>query len=235
MRNCLGEKVDVALTDKECTQLAEKKKIHEFSTPDYYVRKGNDIFLFELKDTLANASTKEKRNLDDFVLDLYGKFFKTEKNKPKAIMQLMAKVKDIQEGKFAFDTVNKNSNIYPVIIVDSTYFTMRGVCVILEHWMRYYCEKAGIESQNIKKLILMDISTLKLFASKFKQFGFKHYFEEYYNDISLPPEPSIEKLFNSIKSFSEYMSQNYKVDVNGPIKKITNRLNSKYGAKRVSF
>ena len=90
--------------------------------------------------------------------------------------------------------------------MDSNYFTMRGIHVKLECWMRDYCENNGIDNNHVRQLILMDASTLRIYETLFKREGFVKLFEDYYNEITWKDGDN-DSLFNSTKSFSEYMTK----------------------------
>lgn len=205
---CLtGRETFLALSEQDCRNKLNGKVKKGVEPPDYYIRDGNNIILFELKDTLASGKNKELRNAADFFDELKEKFFENAKGKPKAIKQLMNNVKAIQNGSFVFDdNTSKTSTIYPVLVVDSNYFTMRGIHVKLECWMRDYCENNGIDNNHVRQLILMDASTLRIYETLFKREGFVKLFEDYYNEITWKDGDN-DSLFNSTKSFSEYMTK----------------------------
>ena len=136
----------------------------------------------------------------------------------------MANVKAIQNGSFIFDSrADKNAFIYPVIVVDSTYYTMRGVSVQLETLMREYCKIEKIDDTRIKPIILMDISTLKLYSSLFRKKGFVEVFEEYYSRINAGRNWE-EIIFNKQMSFSEYLSREPIEDIEAIFANITKGL-----------
>lgn len=204
---CKSSVQSLYLTDAQCNSIIDNRKIKGMHPLDYYLKENNNVILFELKSTLASAKTKDKRNLDDFLTDLKDRFFESKQKRPKAIKQLMANTKAIQEGTFVFDSnVEKNATIYPVIVVDSTYYTMAGVRVQLESWMRQHCEIEGIDSSKVRPIILMDIAILRLYSSMFRTKGFVAVFEQYYSNISTGCNLS-EISFNEQKSFSEYLSE----------------------------
>lgn len=211
MSRCVSSKAK-ALTEESCRELVGRKKGVE--PPDYYVNEDGKVILFELKDTLAKASTKENRNADEFFADLKDRFYENNKGKRKAIRQLMDNVKAIQDGSFVFDNIPSTSIVYPVIVVDSTYYTQRGVHTKLEYWMRDYCKKIGVDDAKVKPIVLMDISTLRLYCRTIKEMGFVYHFEQYYKDIEWRSNPTLSVLLNAQKSFSEYMAKNPVEDIN---------------------
>lgn len=211
MARCVTSKAK-ALTEERCREMGGRKKGIE--PPDYYVNEGGNVILFELKDTLAKARTKESRNADEFFADLRERFYESRKGARKAIKQLMDNVKAIQDGSFVFDDISSTSIVYPVIVVDSTYYTQRGVHTKLEYWMRDYCKEIGVNEACVKPIVLMDISTLRLYCRTIKEKGFVYHFEQYYKDIEWRLNPTLSVLLNAQKSFSEYMAENPVEDIN---------------------
>lgn len=229
MTMCLSPNADVVLPDSVSSQMINDNNWKGIQPPDYYVREDNNIFLFELKSTLASAQTKDKRNAKAFFEDLYSRFFEKDKKNPKAIRQLSSSLKAIQEGKFLIDKhASKQSIIYPLLVVDSSYFTMRSVHTKLEYWMRKYFSKNGIDGSRVKPLILMDISTLRLNCSVFRQKGFAKVFENYYRDIEWKTNPCQERLLNSLKSFTEFMAEQPVTDINTVCRQVLGEINRAY-------
>lgn len=219
MARCISSHVDFYLSDFDLGKKMKDLKIKGITPPDFYIRNGNSIILFELKDTLPSAQIKEKRNADEFFIDLKKKFYESELGKPKAIRQLVTSIKAIQHKKFVFDSIDSAVTIYPVLVVDSIYYTMRGVHTKLEYWMREYCKQEAVNDSLVKPLILMDISTLALYSDSFRDNGFLKYFESYYRDIKWDIS-NPKSIFNSLKSFTEYMSENFSMKREGIYKRL---------------
>lgn len=211
MARCVTNDVK-ALTEERSKEMVGRKKGLE--PPDYYVNENGKIILFELKDTLAKAQTKESRDADEFFADLKERFYESKKGARKAIRQLIDNVKSIQKGSFVFDNIPSTSIVYPVLVVDSTYFTQRGVHTKLEYWMRDYCKMIGVDDTKVKPIVLMDISTLRLYCRTIKEKGFVYHFEQYYKNIDWRKNPTLPILLNAQKSFSEYMAENPVEDIN---------------------
>src|SRR5690606_5535607 len=86
----------------EAKKLLSGEELHEIlggGEPDFYVRKGKNIFLFEFKDIMLNAKIKHCENLDQIKEALFQNFVLTtveiesgkrkEKPSPKGITQLL--------------------------------------------------------------------------------------------------------------------------------------------------
>ena len=104
------------------------KGIENLALPDYYVRNGNKVFLFECKNSfLANSN---KINLDSSAIeeDIKKKFLENA-GKKKAIKQLTNFINNADTGKYRFfDDLKKNTNTiyFPVLVVTDSTLTSIG-------------------------------------------------------------------------------------------------------------
>ncbi len=134
---------------KTCRKLLsgqELKKILVDGEPDFYVRKGKNIFLFEFKDVMLNAKTKHCEDIGQIkseILQLFesstiekstGKPKKTPR--PKGITQLLNVI------EYKLDMINKTIdkievtdriNVYPIIVYQDSCFDIEGVNYILSN------------------------------------------------------------------------------------------------------
>ena len=161
--------------------------------------------VFEFKDSLTNAKVKESRDADKLFKDIKKKFFENDKGKHKGITQLLDSVQAIQKGDFFFDNTKNDSFIYPVLVVDNPVYCMRGMHTILDYMMREECTKRGLQSDQIKPLVLMDVATLKLYSDYLNSNGLINTFEQYYLHISLKGSIVKNDPFETLISFTEYM------------------------------
>lgn len=128
--------------------------------PDYYVRNGKRVFLFESKDILTTAEVKESTDFLKIEKLLSDKLYK-----PKGIMQIIANVKKALTNTFGFDNkVNPNTVIiYPILILHNRMFMTAGMNKLLNHWFNDELEKLQQEGFNVSKvrpLVIIDIDTL---------------------------------------------------------------------------
>lgn len=131
--------------------------------PDYYIRKGNVIFLFESKDFLIRAETKTSYDYalleDAFKKKLY------YDSGPKAILQLVNNIKRVLQTAMIVDTAYKASSvyIYPIIIVHDHQYDVIGLNKIINDWFTSEVEKLkaeGFQIQRILPLVIIGIDTL---------------------------------------------------------------------------
>lgn len=128
--------------------------------PDYYVRNGKRIFLFESKDILTTAEVKESTDFLKIEKLLSDKLYK-----PKGIMQIIANVKKALTNNFGFDNkINPNTVIiYPILVLHNRMFMTAGMNKLLNHWFNDELEKLRQEGFNLSKvrpLVIIDIDTL---------------------------------------------------------------------------
>ena len=99
--------------------LSNKKYL---GAPDYYIRNGNVLFLFENKDVFINAEIKQSFNFEIIEAEFKKKFYFDDKDgkiDPKAVLQLVSNVEKTLTLQNDFDKNynNKNIRIYPLLIL----------------------------------------------------------------------------------------------------------------------
>jgi hypothetical protein len=143
-----------------------KKKF--MGAPDYYIRNGNKIFLFEAKDSLINAGIIHSYDCEKYESELKKKLYiDIDKNKPKnkAIKQLSLNIEKIVNNEFPIDTNFKgcNTRIYSIIVVFNLQFNLAGLNMLLKEWFDEEMHILGLENKtgrSIKYPILLSIDDL---------------------------------------------------------------------------
>ncbi|MCF6168000.1 hypothetical protein [Lutibacter sp.] len=133
--------------------------------PDYYLRNGKKIFLFESKDIILNANTKQSCDFNIIEKELKLKLYKKEDGTPKAVLQLINNIRKILLMQLGFDNNYKSKNvvIYPIIVVHNRMFNTGGLNKLLNFWMYEELEilkDEGLNISNVKPVVLIDIDTL---------------------------------------------------------------------------
>jgi hypothetical protein len=131
--------------------------------PDYYIRNGNVIFLFESKDFLIRADVKTSY---DYTLleDAFRKKLYSDGG-PKAVLQLINNIRRILQNTLVVDTAYKANSvyIYPIVIVHDHQYDVVGLNKIVNDWFISEVAKLkdeGFQTQRIQPLVLLDIDTL---------------------------------------------------------------------------
>src|SRR5690606_16403625 len=110
--------------------------------PDYYLRKGKDILLFESKDFLIRADLKASFDFDvyeeEFGKTLYYEALPGGKEKGGAVMQLIASIKRLLSKRFEADTnyFYKDVYIYPIIITHDHQYDTPGLNELVNYWFQ---------------------------------------------------------------------------------------------------
>lgn len=216
--NCLKEVAAsfgwLSLTDKECKSLIPEKKLS--SPPDFYIRDGKDVILFECKDIRIPKETKAdgttKQLIDKIDKDFVG-YLDTEKNKwrYKGVGQLVRNAKRIQDGLFDWDkNADEDSRIYLVLVLADTRHVDGGWKNYLNKRMFEECARQNVEVSRVCPLVLTDLGILITYKHSFKKYGFLHYFVQYFQKTSFNPKTLFvgdytTNIMNQTMSFGVFM------------------------------
>lgn len=217
--NCLKEVANthgwLSLTDNECKSIVPERKLS--SPPDFYIRDGKDVILFECKDVKIPKEVKAEGTiqqlLDEVDKDFVG-YHDTKKNKwrYKGVGQLVRNAKRILEGEFIWDkNVDKNSRIFLVLVLADGRQVDAGWKNYLQRKMREECIRQETDYKKICPLILTDLGTITFYKGNFKKSGFLQYFISYYekttfNLSTISIGDTITNVMNQTMSFSRYMN-----------------------------
>lgn len=149
----------------------ELKELLENGEPDYYMRDRAKIYLFEFKDILISQAAKNSNNYDLIIEELDKKLYQNEKGKPKGIFQLANTVESINKNVFSKKKVDEfepsRMIIYPIIIFTDYCLNTRGVNYYLNAKFTELLKSKGIDTSNIRPLVLIDIDSLIKFQDLF--------------------------------------------------------------------
>jgi hypothetical protein len=129
--------------------------IYDAGQVDALLDFGKEVVVFEIKSSLLTEGAKRGGNRADFIADYERKFVRNSKGKPKALAQLAASCKAIEEGRIV--TAMKPVRIFPVCIsdepaVESFFFTSYSNELFLK-------EVAGASS--IQPVTMMSVNELE--------------------------------------------------------------------------
>lgn len=132
--------------------------------PDAYVRKGNKIFLFEIKDAYFPSKVVDSASYQNIKEVIDQKYNNLKKGTGQLIKQIM-KLKDNSYESLTYEQLGikpRNFTIYPVIIYTDSYFSLPGVLHYLQEEFLNKIENAGVSSnfKCIKSLSFIDIDFL---------------------------------------------------------------------------
>lgn len=124
MKGCFSKKYKKLISGEEL-----KKKLGA-GEPDFYIRNGKNIFLFEFKDVMLNGDIKHSGNLDKIKEAFFDKFEKVkEKNKAKGVTQLLNVLENylhkIIQKEDRIEIIDQ-LNVYPIIVYTDPSFDIEG-------------------------------------------------------------------------------------------------------------
>ncbi|HYV92755.1 MAG TPA: hypothetical protein VE978_13250 [Chitinophagales bacterium] len=138
---------------------------------DYYLRKGNNIFLIEFKDILLNADLKEKSDKDLLYSEFEKKFFENQTKDPKGIQQLFNAAKYIENNSIPFDTLpaTEKLNIYPIVIYTDLSFGYEGVNKILKKKFRELLSTETFSKTEVNDVTFINLNYFEIHEDYLKQ------------------------------------------------------------------
>lgn len=178
------------------------KGINNLALPDYYVRNGNKVFLFECKNSLISNRSKLDSEYKDLEREIKEKFY-TQGKKKKAIKQLLNYVELAQNMKYNFfdnNTKLKNCIYYPILVTTDLTLTSLGFNKLLNEYMENDIDKLEIHlKRRIKPLTIIHINDLLVRTSKIQKLDVV--IDDYYKYCGG------QELMDSMISFSEYLDR----------------------------
>lgn len=179
-----------------------KKKYFKFTgdqmktpgAPDYYIRNGNKIFLFESKDILIRADIKESYDFEKYEKALKEKLYfesNGKKESPKAVRQLTNFAKSLLNGDFVEDKnyKPKSIKIYPIILLHNRQLDILGLNNLINIWFdieKSELEKSGLSTKNLKRPTIIHIDTLLVMHEQLAngKYELDKLLDEYQNHIN---------------------------------------------------
>lgn len=160
----------------ECRKTGEElNKIFHKGEPDYYVRKGNEIFVFEFKDATLKSETKYSGNASIIKKELIEKFelSETDRNKSqnKTVNQLNNAISELVSGKYQqhqVDDFNMDEIIvYPIFVFTDVVMEADGVNYFLKERLNNLIETSNLPKHRIRDLVLINLDSLILYQDLF--------------------------------------------------------------------
>lgn len=175
VRNAICRHRGIKKSDRECKK--GKPFGHE---PDFYLRDGNNIILFENKDIMIPDHLISSKQYDQLEQELDKKLVK------KGINQLIYNIKQIENKTFKWDSNLPNKpKIYPVLVIDDSSLCAPGLNYILNEVFQQQLKCNNIKLK-VYPLAIVELDTLIAFANYFQlsDVRFKKLLEQFYDYIS---------------------------------------------------
>ena len=188
--------------------------------PDFYIREGSNIFLFECKAIKLNGVLKDNANMDDFFKALSNKLFCSDVNldsarhkKKKAetvgVTQLMKEIEMIEDDMFQWDDkIPDCVEYYPVLVLEDPKLSQVGITGVINECFNPL-KKKHFPEQNVNPIIVMSIYTLMNYHRAFKHFGYSFIFRKFWEESATFAEGHNDWTINSASCFDNYMSSHY--------------------------
>ena len=207
MSQSINGKKSKGISEAECVE-NYKKKDNELGAPDYIVMEGNDVLLFECKDIRISGEVIETHDYEAIINEYKNKLFYKRGNKNKlhkiGITQLTGHIESIRKGKFNWCSVDKDTDIYPVLVLSDYKNVKMGFNAISNEWYQSSLNELGVVNDKNKLLIVLSFITLFKYNHLFKKNGFKYYFDLYINSVSQSP---VYDILRRNQTFDYFMSQ----------------------------
>jgi hypothetical protein len=144
--------------------------------PDYYLRNGNHLFVFENKDVFINAEIKQSYDFRIVEEELKKKFYyenKEGKIVPRATLQLISNIEKalLKQNSFDLNYKPNSLRIYPILILHDSSFNCPGLNAVINEWFKIELAKLdtrGINTSGVKPITIINIDTLILYADFLK-------------------------------------------------------------------
>ncbi|GLU57327.1 hypothetical protein Dfri01_67880 [Dyadobacter frigoris] len=166
LNDCFDKKA-IRLSGQDIRNIRLTNKINAGAEPDYYVRDWDEVYLFEVKETLLTKEAKTSFDFSVIEKELRDKlFYKNDRGKPKAIIQLINIIRNFLIHNIDFDDCQRSSKfrIYPILILSEEVFNAAGLNNLTNKW---FCEELtllldelNIKKTKIKPLTVITIDTL---------------------------------------------------------------------------
>ncbi|MCP9200811.1 hypothetical protein MKO06_12900 [Gramella sp. GC03-9] len=185
----------------------KQKRIDNLSLPDFYIRNGKKVFLFECKNSFISNANKIKLNTEELLDEIKTKFYcygfkDASKIKSKAVLQLINFIRLSIEGSYTFfdNTGNPKKLIYyPILIVTDPTLTSIGFNQYLNYYFEKELFKIGYSSKYfIKSFTIIHIDDFLYHQRRLKKLS--NVIDHYHNYID-----KVEGL-DSMISFSDFLT-----------------------------
>lgn len=195
--------------------------------PDFYIRNGNKVFIFESKDILIRAELKDSYDFEKYEKALKEKLYyeiKGKNEKPKAVLQLANFAKILLSYEFNEDKNYKPKciKIYPIILLHNRQLDILGLNNLINIWFDLEKEKInhiGLSTKNLKRPTIIHIDTLLIMHEQIKsgKYQLDKLLDEYQNYINENKQKKGNKteqdqkqyMFDYFASFNMYFDSKY--------------------------
>lgn len=173
-------------TPKKYLTAVEGNKYNGIEYSDYYVREGNNLFLFEFKNSMVNAQVKHSKDFARIKAEIIKKLVRSDRNQAKGASQLLNVIHKVAIGGFDFDDFNAKRigrlHIYPILVYTDDFFSLDGVQRIVSEEFDQLLTDRPVKRHQVNDITLIhlqDIINIQ-FSVQAGRTTFKAIIQEYF-------------------------------------------------------
>ena len=189
--------------------------------PDFYIREGDCLIIFECKAIRLNGELKDNADIDTLLSTMKNKLFLSKENIDKSrkekkeervgVTQLVHHMENIYKDEFEWDKeIPENVAYYPVLILEDSRLTAPGISYIINSWYKPLIRQK-LPGQMCLPIVVMSLNTLLTYSYAFKIRGFHSIFDEYFKKTTKFLNNGTTWEFNQMGDFDTYIQENYKI------------------------
>lgn len=176
------------------------KGIGSLALPDFYVRNGNKVLMFECKNSFLSHGGKVSLDVERIENEIEDKFVGNG-SKKKAVRQLLNFIENSDAGKYIFfDSIKNVSKVvyFPILVVSDPTLTVMGFNALLIEYLEKYSEQlsSGLKMR-IRTLTVIHINDLLYYTKDLKKLD--AIIQEYHDFLRR------QKVPDKMVSFSTYL------------------------------
>lgn len=220
----------LCLNKNECTfptiQMVENRILDERpNQPDFYIRRGGSLVLFECKAFKINGELKDKADLQELLQNLKLKIYKSTDNidksrkqkkkpDPVGVTQLVNVIEKIDEDDFPFDDkIPDKVDYYPIIVLEDPRFIQPGLMSIVNRWSKdLLAEKLG--NAAYYPVVITSIDILFQYSDTFRKIGFPRIIYKFIQLNAKLNKNGRDWEISPMADFNSYIMTNYKRNEN---------------------
>lgn len=164
MQKCFCKNESLFHLENELIDKTNEKNGH----PDLLIRNGNNIYIFEFKDSIITSTAIHSYNFEKIKEEINAKIAKFSTTESKGIGQLVNCIARIEEGKYKSINIQPEKlNLYPILIFTDKTLKINGFNYLLN---QLFIEKSA-QFKKVKKvneLIVIHFDTFIILQDYFK-------------------------------------------------------------------
>ena len=224
MLNCIDDdRVDECFPARSTIEQMDFIDHHEeVDQPDFYIREGNSIFIFECKAVKLNGDLKSTVDNDAIIDELRNKLLlkrwkisKGEKQnlatpKPEGVGQLVNHISKLETNTFQWEESRPDDPVYyPILVLESDELMQLSLSALLNEWYDELLNtKNTIRNSRCQPIVVMTIKTLFLYSDLFYGNGFKYYLDGFISDCRKANKGHIS--MSTLENFDNWMTSKYR-------------------------